>query len=242
MSHGVHLGAASGRRIGKLLFSSVYRSTTLDAWRVPTSGPVLFASNHTSFLDGPLVFGLAPRPVHFLVKTEMFHGLTGWFLDRFGQIPVDRSGVDRSALHSALEVLQTGGAVGVFPEGSRGLGDVATVHEGITWLAMRSGAPVVPVACLGTRVAGDEVGRPPRPLHRVAVAFGDPVTLQAPAGIPRRVASRELTEQLRGTLAAHVRDSSRRLGIALHSTLPQQGGPTLPHQDHHHRPGLEDAS
>jgi 1-acyl-sn-glycerol-3-phosphate acyltransferase len=105
---------------------------------------------------------------------------------------------------------------------------------------------VVPVACLGTRVAGDEVGRPPRPLHRVAVAFGDPVSLHAPAGVPRRVASRELTEQLRLTLAGHVRDSSRRLGIALHSTLPQhlpqQRPDAIPHPGHHHRAGLEDAS
>jgi 1-acyl-sn-glycerol-3-phosphate acyltransferase len=229
VSQGVHLGAASGRRIGKLLFNSVYRSTTLDAWRVPTSGPVLFASNHASFLDGPLVFGLAPRPVHFLVKTEMFHGVTGWFLDRFGQIPVDRSGVDRAALHGAMSVLRSGGAVGVFPEGARGLGDVASVHEGITWLAMQSGAPVVPVACLGTRSPGDDVGRPPRPLRRVAVAFGDPIELRARPGVPRRVASRELTERLRTVLADHVRDSSRRLGIALYA-------------DHDQPAGLEDAS
>jgi 1-acyl-sn-glycerol-3-phosphate acyltransferase len=225
----LHVGAAGGRRIGQLLFHSVYRSTTLDAWRVPTEGPVLLASNHTSFLDGPLVFGLAPRPVHFLVKTEMFHGLTGWFLDRFGQIPVDRSGVDRAALHSALEVLRAGGAVGVFPEGSRGLGDVASVHEGITWLAMHSGAPVVPVACLGTRAPDDRAGRPPRPLQRVAVAFGEPMELVARPGVPRRVASRELTEDLRQVLAAHVRDSSRRLGMALHA-------------DHDKPAGLEDAS
>ena len=158
----------------------------------------------------------------------MFHGVTGWFLDRFGQIPVNRSGVDRAALHGALAVLQAGGAVGIFPEGSRGIGDVASVHEGITWLAMQSGAPVVPVACLGTRAHGDDVGRPPRPLRRVAVAFGDPVELQAPPGVPRRVASRQLTEHLRGRLATHVRDSSERLGIAL---------------SRQHQPvGLEDAS
>ncbi len=107
--------------------------------------------------------------------------------------------------------------MGVFPEGSRGLGDVAAVHEGITWLAMQSGAPVVPVACLGTRPPGGGVGRPPRPLQRVAVAFGDPVRLTARPGVPRRTASRELTEQLRGVLAAHVRDSSERLGIALYA-------------------------
>jgi 1-acyl-sn-glycerol-3-phosphate acyltransferase len=209
-------GAAGGRRVGQLLFHSLYRTATVDSVRVPPTGPVLLASNHTGVLDGPLVFGLAPRPVHFLVKTEMFRGFAGWVLDRCGQIPIDRSGVDRTALQTALEVLRRGGAVGVFPEGSRGRGDVAAVHEGVTWLAMASGAPVVPVACLGTRRPGAGVGRPPRPGQRVGVVFGDAVHLVSTPGLPRRQASRELTEQLRQLLAGHVRTSSERTGIPLY--------------------------
>lgn len=208
-------GAAIGRRIGTALFRSLYRCTVLDPGKVPPQGPVLLASNHTGIIDGPLVFGVAPRPLHFLVKQEFFHGFPGWVLDHVGQIPIDRAGVDRTALTSALAALRRGDAVGVFPEGARGRGDVAAVHEGVTWLALQSGAPVVPVACLGTRSPGAGVGRPPVPGHRMAVVFGDPVSLVASPDLPRRTASRELTEQLRVVLSAHVRSSAERTGIAL---------------------------
>lgn len=221
------LRAAVGRRVWQGVFHGFYRSTTIDGHRVPTTGPVLLASNHTGLIDGPLVYGLAPRPAHFVVKQELFHGLSGWILNQMGQIPIDRSSADRTAITTALAVLRRGGVVGVFPEGSRGRGDVAAVHAGVTFLAMASGAPIVPVACLGTRPVGSSVSRPPRPGHRLAVVFGDPFTLTAPPGLPRREASRLLTEQVRSTLADHVRTSAARTGIAIYDT---------PHA------GLEDAS
>jgi len=202
--------------VGYALFSSLYRASVVDADKVPSSGPVLLASNHTGVLDGPLVFGLSPRPAHFLVKAELFHGPVGWVLDRCGQIPIDRSRADRRALQQAVAVLARGGVVGVFPEGSRGVGDVAAVHAGVTWLALASGAPVVPIACLGTRRPGAGVGRPPAPGHRVAVVFGNPVRLTAAEGLPRREVNRQQTERLRRVLAAHVVESSRRTGISLH--------------------------
>jgi 1-acyl-sn-glycerol-3-phosphate acyltransferase len=213
-------GAARGRRVGQLLFHSLYRTRTLDAEKVPATGPVLLAPNHTGVLDGPLVFGLAPRPVHFLVKSELFHGPVGWVLDQCSQIPIDRSRADRSALRQALAVLARGGVVGVFPEGSRGLGDVAAVHAGITWLALASGAPVVPIAVLGTRRPGAGVGRPPAPGQRVAVVYGEPVHLAAEPGLPRREVNRRETERLRRVLAAHVVESSRRTGIPMTSVSP----------------------
>ena len=213
-------GAARGRRVGQLLFHSLYRTKTIDADKVPASGPVLLAANHTGVLDGPLVFGLAPRPAHFLVKSELFHGPVGWVLEHCSQIRIDRSQADRNALHQALAVLARGGVVGVFPEGSRGLGDVAAVHAGVTWLSLASGAPVVPIACLGTRRPGAGVGRPPAPGHRVAVVFGDPVQLLAEPGLPRREVNRRETERLRRVLAAHVVESSRRTGIPMVSASP----------------------
>jgi len=221
------LRAAVGRRVWQGVFHGFYRSTTIDGHRVPAFGPVLLASNHTGLIDGPLVYGLAPRPAHFVVKQEMFHGISGFILTQMGQIPIDRSSADRTAITTALAVLARGGVVGVFPEGSRGLGDVAAVHAGVTFLAMASGAPVVPVACLGTRPLGGSVSRPPRPGRRLAVVFGDPFTLTPPPGLPRREASRLLTEQVRSTLADHVRASALRTGIAIYDTPPA---------------GLEDAS
>ncbi len=222
--------AAMGRRVWQGLFHGIYRTETVDGWRVPTSGPVLLASNHTGLIDGPLVFGLAPRPAHFVVKQEMFHGVAGLVLNAMGQIPIDRSSADRVAITTALAVLERGGVVGVFPEGSRGNGDVASMHAGVTFLALASGAPIVPVACLGTRPDGAGTGRPPMPGRRLAVVFGEPVTLVPPPGLPRRTANRVVTEQVRTILADHVRASSARTGIPLYeSTTPRH-------------PGLEDPS
>ncbi len=225
--------AAMGRRVWQGFFQSLYRAEPVDGWRVPTSGPVLLASNHTGLIDGPLVLGLAPRPAHFVVKQELFHGVAGLVLNAMGQIPIDRSSADRVAISAALGVLERGGVVGVFPEGSRGAGDVATMHAGVTFLALASGAPIVPVACLGTRPDGAGTGRPPRPGRRLAVVFGDPVTLTPPPGLPRRTAHRVVTEQFRTILADHVRASSARTGIPLHAPTQLRSPQSL---------GLEDAS
>ncbi|MGL4173243.1 MAG: lysophospholipid acyltransferase family protein [Actinomycetota bacterium] len=207
--------AAGGRRVGQFLAHSCYRPTVLGHEHVPTAGPVILASNHSAFLDGPLVFGLTPRPAHFLVKAEAFRGFFGWVLKSSGQIPVQRSGVDRRAMQTALAVLRRGGGVGMFPEGTRGRGDVAAVHQGVTWLAMASGAPVVPVATLGTRSPTGGADRIPRLWRRLAVVFGAPLMLKRQAGMPRQAASALLTEQLRQALAAHVLASAQRTGIDL---------------------------
>lgn len=208
--------AAIGRLIWRGVFRTFYRTRIVDDGLVPATGPVLMASNHSGLIDGPLVMGLAPRPAHFMVKREMFHGISGAILRGMGQIPVDRTVADRSAIGTTLAVLARGDAVGVFPEGSRGRGDVSSVHAGVTFLALASGAPVVPVACLGTRPEGAGPGRLVRPFSRLAVVFGEPFRLEAPAGMPRREANRILTEQLRRRLAEHVHASSARTGIPLY--------------------------
>jgi 1-acyl-sn-glycerol-3-phosphate acyltransferase len=180
---------------------------------------VLFASNHIGFLDGPMLVAVAPRFVHCLVKQEMFHGVAGVILRSAGQIPVERNRGDRSALGRALELLAAGGAVGVFPEGKRGRGNVGEVRQGITWLALRSGAPVVPVACLGTRRTGESTGQLPRLRRRLDVVFGEPVSLAARPGVPGRVALTEVSAILRDTMAAHVARAQTRTGQPLPEDL-----------------------
>jgi 1-acyl-sn-glycerol-3-phosphate acyltransferase len=217
-----------GRAAWRAVFRTFYRTEIVDAHLVPATGAVIMAANHSGLIDGPVVMGLAPRAAHFMVKKEMFHGISGMILRAVGQIPVDRTVADRTAIGTTLAVLSRGDVVGVFPEGSRGAGDVAAVHAGVTFLALASGAPVVPVACLGTRPAGGGPGRLVRPFSRLAVVFGESFTLQAPAGVPRREANRLLTEELRQRLAAHVHASSARMGIPLvgeHGLVPHAGVP-----------------
>jgi 1-acyl-sn-glycerol-3-phosphate acyltransferase len=220
--------AAVGRAAWRAVFRTFYRTQIVDDHLVPATGPLIMAANHSGLVDGPVVMGLAPRPAHFMVKKEMFHGISGVILRAVGQIPVDRTVADRTAIGTTLAVLARGDVVGVFPEGSRGAGDVAAVLAGVTFLALASGAPVVPVACLGTRPEGGGPGRLVRPFSRLAVVFGEPFTLQAPAGVPRREANRLLTEQLRQRLAAHVHASSARTGIPLvgeHGPAPHDANP-----------------
>lgn len=115
-------GAAVGRRIGIGLMYGLWKPRVLGAWKVPASGPVILAVNHSHNIDGPMVMGTAPRPLHFLIKKEAYVGPLGPFLDGIGQVKVDRTGADRAAIGRALKVLDNGGALGIFPEGTRGEG------------------------------------------------------------------------------------------------------------------------
>lgn len=212
-------GPRWSRWVGWFLARVVWDTRVVGREHVPDDGPVLLAANHTSVIDGPLLLGVAPRAAHILVKEEMFAGPVGWVLRAAGQIPVDRNG-GRRALTTALGVLRRGGVVGVFPEGSRGRGDAADARAGITWLALNGQAPVVPVAVLGTRRTGEGVNHLPRPRRTVVVAFGAPVTLERPAGVPGRQATADANARLRDVLAQHVATSVARSGIALPSDAP----------------------
>ncbi len=118
---------------------------------VPTHGGVILAANHVGIVDGPLLVTYAPRPVHALTKSELFDGRLGGFLRAAGQIPLDRWAPDPAAIRSSLRVIRDGGAIGIFPEGTRSSGGLDRFHHGAAYLALVSGAPVVPVTLIGTR-------------------------------------------------------------------------------------------
>ncbi len=133
-------GADVGRRIGVGLMYGLWKPRVLGAWKVPATGPVILAVNHSHNIDGPMVMGVAPRPTHFLIKKEAFVGPLDPFLLAIGQLKVDRSVADRTAITRALDVLTGGGVLGIFPEGSRGEGDFASLRAGLAYFAVRGGA------------------------------------------------------------------------------------------------------
>lgn len=183
--------------------------------RMPATGPVVLAANHIGVLDGPLLAIFAPRPVHALTKHEMFHGRTGRFLHRAGQIPVDRFAVDPRAVRTSLRVLRDEGVVGVFPEGRRGDGTLRRFHHGAAYLSLVSGAPVVPVAFLGSREPGGDAGSVPARGGAIDLLLGEPVTLGTrpwprTAGMVRE-ASMLLREQMTATLDEARRTTGREL-------------------------------
>jgi 1-acyl-sn-glycerol-3-phosphate acyltransferase len=213
--------------VGWPLFHALYRLAVVGRGRVPQEGPVVFVANHVGFLDGPMLPAVAPRPTSVLVKREMFRGALGWFLTFIGHIPVTRSSGDRQALMAAVAVLHDGGAVGIFPEGTRGRGDVAAVQQGAAWLAQQGVAAVVPVAFLGTRASGASKGSLPRLRSRMVVDFGEPVHLTTDPALTGRQRLVTATEQVRAALAAHVRESQERHQVF----LPEDDGRSAPYGD-----------
>ncbi|AZI57590.1 1-acyl-sn-glycerol-3-phosphate acyltransferase [Nakamurella antarctica] len=209
-----HLGGASdpvppntkahavdrGRRIGIVLALLVYRMRLQGVARIPPTGPVIFAVNHSNTLDGPILFGALPRRVSFLVKAEMFHGLLGWLLKAVGQYGLNRDVPDRAPLMSALAQLKAGGSIGIFPEGSRGDGGVESVFNGAGWLAARSGASVVPIAMRGTR---RPTGTSRRFRPRVEVLIGEAFAVLPGAG---RTAVNAATAEIREKLKSLVEE------------------------------------
>nr|WP_042179464.1 lysophospholipid acyltransferase family protein [Kibdelosporangium sp. MJ126-NF4]CEL13834.1 1-acyl-sn-glycerol-3-phosphate acyltransferase [Kibdelosporangium sp. MJ126-NF4]CTQ88202.1 1-acyl-sn-glycerol-3-phosphate acyltransferase (EC 2.3.1.51) [Kibdelosporangium sp. MJ126-NF4] len=165
----------------------VYRPVVRGRDNIPRTGPVIFASNHLSFVDSVVIALLSPRPVHFLAKDAYFTGtgvkglvLRGFF-SAFGCVPVNRGG-HRSAqasLEVAEGVLAHGRGFGIYPEGTRSPdGRLYRGRTGVAWLALKTGAPVVPVALTGTDQL-QPIGRYLPRLRRVTLEFGKPMHFTA---------------------------------------------------------------
>jgi glycerol-3-phosphate dehydrogenase (NAD(P)+) len=156
---------------------------------LPASGPLLLASNHRSFLD-PFVIGtLVKRPVYYMAKRELFEKRwQAWILNGLGAFPVDRGAGDKDAMATARAILERGDCVVIFPEGTRiRRGPLAEPKRGIGRLALETGAPVAPIAVMGSdevrrgwRIRPRKVRlRVGRPLHYPTVEHGSPALAAA---------------------------------------------------------------
>ena len=186
-----------------------FRPEVHGAGNVPRTGPVILAANHLSFVDSFLIPLMTPRRVSFLAKQEYFQvgGPRQWatrtFLTGIDAIPVPRGGyrAAQESLEAALRVLKDGGAFGIHPEGSRSRdGRLYRGRTGVAWLAIASGAPVVPVALSGTERI-QPVGAPmPRP-GKVVVRFGAPMRFEQPADGRQGPARRAATDEIMAAIA-----------------------------------------
>lgn len=210
--------------VGWLLSRVVWRTRVVGAENMPTDGPVIVAANHTGVIDGPIVFGVSPRPVHMMIKQSMFRGPIGSFLRWSGQIPVDREN-GRPALAAALSVLRRGDVVGIFPEGRRGRGDLSEVRGGVAWLALASGAPVVPAAVLGTRRTGEGSGQLPGFRRHLFVLIGEPVTMEREPGTTGKQAQEQYARLVANALRTTVEAAVELSGIELPQDDPGAGAP-----------------
>ncbi len=212
-------GPAWARWLGRFLGRVVWNTHVVGAERVPREGPVVLAANHVTAIDGPLLIGLAPRPLHIITKQELFTGPVGAVLTWGGQIPVDRAN-GRAGLQSGLGVLRRGGAIGIFPEGNRGRGTVEGVRAGAAWLGVHGDAAMVPVAILGSRLTGESLGHIPRLRRRLYLEFGDPIRPSDEGSTRERVAA--TSERLRDAMVALIDGAQARSGLALPADDPRR--------------------
>jgi 1-acyl-sn-glycerol-3-phosphate acyltransferase len=148
---------------------------------VPERGPVIFAANHRSFVDSLFIPLMVRRRVTFVAKAEYFDSKrTAWFFRGVGQIPIRREGGSASegALVAAIEVLEEGGVFGIYPEGTRTRdGYLHRGHTGVARLALRTGAPIVPVGLIGTDEIQPTDAKLPRFFRTIRIRFGQPITI-----------------------------------------------------------------
>ncbi|WP_348787795.1 lysophospholipid acyltransferase family protein [Leifsonia sp. NPDC080035] len=193
-----------GRWIVAPLAKLVYRPRVLGTKNVPRHGKIILASNHLSFIDSVLIPMTSPRRVQFLAKSHYFEGtgFRGWvsraFFTAIGAVGVRRGAgqAAQEALEQSRRIIDTGAAFAIYPEGTRSLdGRLYKGRTGIGWLALTTGAKVVPVGLIGTAEMQPVGAAFPR-VRRVTVAFGKPIDVShygpAESGRARRQATDEI--------------------------------------------------
>ena len=206
------------RGILRPLVRLIYRPKITGSEHVPKRGPVIFASNHLSFVDSIVIPLAAPRPVQFLAKSHYFTGTgpKGWvsrtFFTAIGAVSVERgAGAQaQAALDQGRRILESGSAFALYPEGTRSLdGRLYRGRTGVAWLALTTGAVVVPVGLVGTEEIQPVGAKVPR-VRPVTVRFGEPLDLRhhgnATSGRARRAATDEVMAAIHGLSGQELAD------------------------------------
>lgn len=202
---------AVGRMIIGPLARLIYRPRVSGRENVPRTGPVIFASNHLSFIDSVAIPVASPRPVHFLAKSSYFEGtgfsgaLSRGFFTAIGAIPVKRGAGQAAldALDQQRQLLSEGLAVALYPEGTRSTdGRLYKGRTGVAFLALETGAPVVPVGLTGTDKVMPKGAKIPSLKERVTVQFGTPIDLSAHGPASSGKARRTATDEIMAAIHA----------------------------------------
>ena len=208
------LGYRAFRTFVHALWGAYFRPQVTGTEHVPASGPYIIAPVHRSNADFAFAIYVTQRKTFFMAKDELWKSsILGDFVGAMGAFPVSRGVADRGALSAAEAVLRAGEPLVLFPEGTRKDGPrVAELQEGASFLAARTGAPIVPVGIAGTDRALPRGAKLPRPV-KVRIVIGEPVAAPVAvdgARVPRsQIAA--TTAQLRDALQAAYDQACGRL-------------------------------
>jgi 1-acyl-sn-glycerol-3-phosphate acyltransferase len=193
----------------RFIFAVYFRARYCNPERVPATGPAILAANHASFLDPPLVGSGLSRPINYLARQSLFRfPLMGSVLRSWNAVPVDRDGGGAAGLRIILDRLLQGGAIILFPEGTRTRdGNLQPARSGIGLIVTKSTAPVVPVRVFGTYEAYGRNRPIPRPCQ-VTVKYGKPLSfekLRAEAEVCPKGRLKEIYAQVTDDIMANIR-------------------------------------
>jgi 1-acyl-sn-glycerol-3-phosphate acyltransferase len=223
----------AGRMFGRAV-SRISIEGAVD--EIPRDGPLIIAANHASNLDavviGSWLIGKLGRRFQWLGKKELFDWpIVGWVASRGGVHPVDRSTADVEAFRLAMRILEEGQILFVFPEGTRSRdGALQTARDGVAVLAIRSGAPIVPVGVAGSSAVWPRSRRIPKPGGRVTVRVGRPFRIAdlVPPDTDRRAAKGLATEVIMRRIAELLPPAQQ--GAYAASTVAEIDRPAAPEE------------
>jgi 1-acyl-sn-glycerol-3-phosphate acyltransferase len=204
----MNLSYRIGWTVFRAFYATYFRWRVFGAENVPAAGGVILASNHASFLDPPLVGAGLKRDINYLARESLFRfpGI-GALLRSWNAVPVDRDGGGAKGLKKILDRLFAGGAIILFPEGTRTRdGNFLPARSGVGLTVIKSTVPVVPVRVFGTFAAYGRHIKFPRP-RRVILKYGRPLhfeTLRAEAKVCDKLRLKEIYQQVADEIMAAI--------------------------------------
>ena len=189
--------------VGRLVFRAFFRLRVIGVENVPRHGPGLVCCNHCSYMDPMLAAAALPRKVYSLSRKEVYQQpLLGPFVRRLGAVRLDRESLaDKGALETVLRIMDGGDLCLIYPEGTRSPdGSLQKPHNGAAFLAVKSGAPIIPMAIVGSYECWPRQRRFPR-LGQVTVRIGPPVIYHLPLG---RESRREDLDPIAADIMEHI--------------------------------------
>lgn len=166
-------------RLNRLICRVLYQVTPASSSPLPQSGPVLLVSDHSSYSDPMLLAATANRPIIFLTAREVYQRRDlRWLCKIAHYIPINRGTPDVGAVRAMLRALRQGEVVGIFPEGGIDLHREESGHLGIGYLALKTGAPVVPASISWDQARPLHLGRSLITPGRAVVRYGPLIVSQ----------------------------------------------------------------